>query len=410
MSRNRVSAILSIVIVTLALALAAIGVTSATGPDPTPLTQALQRTCTTDASGYCTVTHTLGAVPEAVVVTPVISAGWLDYHLSVVTGSATATSVRVRAMRTDTSPRANLPITFSLVVYGSAPAPTTTVPPTTTTAVPTTTPPVTTTTVTPPPPSGFPTPASTGVPDGTVFTRSMGYYEARTAGETFDRVHFTSAVLVTAPGVVITNSQVDDTVVVEGSGSLTITDSTIGPELCGTPNWYAAALNGANYTATRVEVRGHEDDFNAGGPDITIRDSYAKNCGSADAHADGVQDYPRAERLVVDHNTFDLRGVDGQNAAVFVHANPVSTDVIITRNLAMGGAFTYYLWPGDGTWTVTGNRAVDRTTGTYGPYETEGRCSEVDSWSDNDVVTIDGNYQITATVRDDVACDAGSRW
>jgi hypothetical protein len=357
------------------------------------------------------VGHKLGVVPAAVVVSANTPAGWNGFMLNTVRDSFTATTFQVRAMSTASQPKNGGTIWFSYIAYPpQAAPPTTTVPPTTTAPPITTNTSVPPTTTTPPaPPSGFPTAATTGVPAGTVFAWTLGYYEARTAGEVLDGVHSTSAILVTAPNVVIKNSQIDDTVVVQGNGSLTITDSVIGPPNCGAHTWYAAGLGFGHYTALRVHIRGHEDGFNAGAPDIEIRDSYVDICtaGSDGPHADGIQDYPRADGLIFDHNTVDLRGEAGMNAAVFVNAGdqgqPVSNDVTISNNLLMGGGYVLRIWPGTGTWNVVGNRVVNGTWA-YSAYTASGRCSLVDRWEDNDVVSIDGGYGVTATVQDNVSC------
>jgi hypothetical protein len=381
MSRNRVSAILSIVIVTLALALAAIGVTSATGPDPAPLTQALQRTCTTDASGYCTVTHTLGVVPEAAVVTPVISVGWLDYHLSVVAGSLTATSVRVRAMRTDTSPRASLPITFSLVVYGSAPAPTTTVPPTTTTAVPTTTPPVTTTTT--PPPGGFPDASNTGVPAGTTLEVVNGDVTITTANDTVDAKDIRGCVEVRAPGVTISRSRIScdsflaiayfDTGTTPAA-PLTIRDSEIDCR----DTTGRTAIGEANIVALRVNVHGCENGFDAN-QHVTVKDSYIHDlANSAVAHTDGIQfahylngstEVNHARDITVDHNTIYANA--GTSSVI---SNPSGDeDILVQNNLLAGGAYSLYC---DYNGTASNYRVLNNhfstlfypTVGAFGPW------------------------------------------
>jgi hypothetical protein len=41
---------------------------------------------------------------------------------------------------------------------------------------------------------------------------------------------------------------------------------------------------------------------------------------------------------------------------------------------------------------------VVNNTWDYGAYETEGQCSPVSDWSDNQIVTIDASYNVTSTV------------
>jgi hypothetical protein len=274
-------------------------------------------------------------------------------------------------------------------------------------------------------PSGHPTPVCVGVPSSVAMATVGGDLEVKSANTVIDGKHITGNLHVVAPGAVVRNSQIDDTVVVEDGGSLTIYDSTVGPAKCGTNTWYAAAMGVGHYTAQRVHIRGHEDGFNAGEPDIVVKDSYIELCnGNASAHSDGIQDYPAANRLVVDHNTFNACGswptdrgqpacnVDsnypGSNGPIFIYSQQArgggSTDVTVTNNLAIGGINSIWLEPDFGTWIVTGNKVVDGTW-KLAPYETNTHCSQVKNWSDNTVVTMDTNWMVTGTVRT-VPCPA----
>jgi len=286
---------------------------------------------------------------------------------------------------------------------------TTTKPPVTTTTPPNPTSPTPTTTTTTsrsaPAPSGFPSPANTGVPPGSDLTVINGDYYAKTPGQVIDLKHVTGSIVVEADGVVIKRSQIDDSVNNDSGGSFTITDSTVGPAKCGTHTWTPNGVGVSRYTAVRVHVRGHEDGFRASGPNVTVRDSYYKACAaSSEAHADGIQDYPAAQRLVLDHNTFDMSHLtSGFTAPIFVYSDSTQ-NVTITDNLVAGGVYSLLLKPRNGSWVVTGNRAVDKEFA-YGSFETDGNCGHTPlTWSDNDVVTIDANYQITGTVKNDVPC------
>lgn len=381
----RLSAITSIIVVTAALALAAVATSSAT--DPAPRTQALTRTCTTDASGYCTVTHSLGVAPEAVVVTPAISAGGLDYHLSVVTGSATATSVRVRAMRTDSAPRANQPITFSLVLHGSAPPPTmTTTPPTvttTTTSTTITTPPATTTTTSPPPAGcalpAYPDATCTGVPAGTQLTRVDGDQRVDTPNTVLDGKDIRGCVDIRTTGVVIRNTKIICTsiyaVYAHTGASVTIEDSEIS---CGDTR--TTAVGDLNVTLRRVNIHGCENGLDADG-NILVEDSYIHDMYSdVVAHTDGIQLTDVANAITIRHNTIYSRtsdGLDGEDGTSSIISPRVSagvaTNVLIEYNMFGGGAYTLYCpQAGPGVnYRVIGNRFSTRwhpTVGFYGPW------------------------------------------
>lgn len=275
-------------------------------------------------------------------------------------------------------------------------------PPTTTTTAP-----PTTTTTTPPASPPFPTAATTGVPAGTNLQVIGGDDYTTVADNQVIDAKKMNALIVRHQNVRVVNSEVTTAVMMDG-GSLTIEHSTIGPATCGADSWLAAAIEGGgNYTAKYVHIRGHEDGFKAGGSNIRIEESYVDICGHAGGHSDGVQDYPPANGLVFNHNTIEARGESGVNAGIFINSGDqggaVSTNVTITNNLVTGGGYTVYLWPGTGTWTVTGNRVVNGTW-SIAPYHTGGRCAHIDSYGDNDVVTIDGGFAVTATMQDNVPC------
>ena len=136
-------------------AVAFAGASSAAGPSPAPLVQAALASCVTDTSGYCTVQHYLGLVPEAILVSPVTPAGTNSYLLSTVQGSYTPTTFRVRAMASQATPKTAGQIWFNYAAYVPISASGT---PTPTYTDPTTAPPYTSTDPTQPPsPSTDPT-------------------------------------------------------------------------------------------------------------------------------------------------------------------------------------------------------------------------------------------------------------
>lgn len=83
--------------------------------------------CTTDAGGYCTVGHSLGAVPTDIQVTPRSPIGGPDLAGTLSADQPTVTSFRVRALHGDGTVLASAPITFWYHVWARpAAAPTTT--------------------------------------------------------------------------------------------------------------------------------------------------------------------------------------------------------------------------------------------------------------------------------------------
>ncbi|MGW5742631.1 hypothetical protein [Amycolatopsis sp. NPDC003861] len=124
------------------------GASAAVGPSPAPIVQAAQATCVTDGGGFCTVPHSLGKVPEAVVVSANTPNPYNGFMLNTVQGSFTATTFQVRAMFSQTTPKTFGQIWFSYAAYAAPTTPTTTPTPTFTTPSPTSSPPTTPTTST----------------------------------------------------------------------------------------------------------------------------------------------------------------------------------------------------------------------------------------------------------------------
>jgi hypothetical protein len=128
--------------------------------------------CTTDASGYCTVTHGLGTVPGEVQVTGRSPIGGTWTIGQTLADSPTANTFRLRAIAASGAPIASQPITFWWHVWSAetsppttGPEPTITSPPSTarppTTSPPTTVPPTTAPTTTNPPSTDTTTPPPT---------------------------------------------------------------------------------------------------------------------------------------------------------------------------------------------------------------------------------------------------------
>lgn len=128
------------------------GFASASGPSGSPAIEGSHVTCTTNTAGVCSYTFTspMPVAPDAVVLTPSLASGAIDYTLSTVNGSLTTTGGKVLASLAGGKPDASAKITFDYELVGpSAPITTTTTiqPTTTTQPITTTTQPITTTTV-----------------------------------------------------------------------------------------------------------------------------------------------------------------------------------------------------------------------------------------------------------------------
>lgn len=261
----------------------------------------------------------------------------------------------------------------------------------------------------------YPTPDCTGVPPGTTLTTHVGNYVADTDDEVIDSLHITGALLIEAENVLIKNSLIDGTVYNPDvlTGSFTIMDSTIGPAAGCTTDYLEFAIGYSNFTAKRVLTRGFENAFSGAQPgNILIEDSYNIGCqpNTPDPHSDGIQlvcedvaNFGLCDNIVLDHNTFDGRGVPKYNGAIYI-VNPNVRNVTVTDNLLMGGGYSLYLQHHAGpNWNVSGNKIVANSYA-YAPVSTEGTCAYMNWGSGNATVTIDGNYQITGTVASFPTC------
>jgi hypothetical protein len=245
----------------------------------------------------------------------------------------------------------------------------------------------------------YPRPGCTGLPSGTVFTRTIeGDYTANRPGQVFNRWHVTGSIIA-ADNVVIRNNQIDDSVLNDSTGAFhpfTIKDTTVGPADCGQPTAQPNGVGFAEYKAVRVLVRGHEDGFRASGPNVTIRGSYYKAWVTPESHADGVQAFPLAQGVVVAHNTFDMAGLaEGFTSPIF---SEETVGARVVNNLVLGGVFSIFVKSAHGTWTVSGNRAVNGTWA-FATFATFGLCGSNLRWTDNAVVTISSDYQVTSILR-----------
>jgi hypothetical protein len=201
-------------------------------------------------------------------------------------------------------------------------------------------------------PSGFPTPATTGVPAG-VTLRPSGSLVITQPGTVIDGLDISGTVEVRADNVTIRNSRITGSgshivrVYKDGSGrnfqNLLIEDTRIrGVGDC------EAAIAFSDYTARRVFITGCADGAKAGG-NTTIVDSLIAfrykvsdpdNSGGG-THNDGIQS-SGGQNIVIRHNTI-LGAYQSSTSAVKVTAEGQDlTNVLVESNYLSGGAFTLY--------------------------------------------------------------------
>ncbi|HSX02821.1 MAG TPA: DUF4082 domain-containing protein [Candidatus Saccharimonadia bacterium] len=285
----------------------------------------------------------------------------------------------------------------------STPTPTATVTPT----------PITGTTTCPLP--AYPSTSCTGRSSslGSSYTNEVSDYTVTTNDTVIDNWHVKGDLDIKAANVVIRNSQIDGTINNDGYAgtSFTVADSTVGPATCATNG--LPSLQGHDFTATRVYLRGHQDGVDMGADNVTVTDSLLQPCfqpasvvGSDGFHSDGVQDQCSAtcSNLTLTHNTIDARaiynGTPTGNSALNLGSGPDGyhmRNVTLNDNLFLGGGYTTDLhWDAGNAWVVKGNAWV-KGSWAYDAITTEGTCSN-QSWSGNSIVTADTNFNATSTV------------
>jgi hypothetical protein len=260
----------------------------------------------------------------------------------------------------------------------------------------------------PPPPDGFPTPATTGVPDGWRPTQTTnGSLTVTQEGAVISGRLVTGGINVRARNVTIRNSRVYGAIYNQANNrvysGLVVEDTEIGPDQ-GNNGATTGSLGAGGYVARRVHIHNSTEGFRVGGYSysggeagpVVIEDSFVdldSRAGSCD-HADGVQEYDGPPSLVVSHNTIDMRGVDCSTGPIYLGDSPGVKSV--TNNLIMGGSYPLRLHneaPGITYSQVSGNRIVNHAWD-WGPLLVDS-CSVVSSWSDNHLVTIDAGYRVT---------------
>lgn len=351
-------------------------------------------TCTADSSGYCTVSHSVGVIPDSVTVTPELPA-------IVSADRFTATNFRVRFCRAVSSTGACTALTGSRAFYahldftagGPSPQPSIS----SASPVPSDGPSPSSTpslspSPTPTPAAAWPDASNTGVPSGTVLTTINGDVTVTVANSVVDAKDIHGCVEVRAPGVTLKRSKVHCTSVAVASfdgvysgAPLTVEDSEIDCLNSG-----GTAVGDTNVTALRLNVHGCENGFDIDA-NVTVRDSYLHDLfNSAAAHTDGIQLaighfvngalVSGAANVTVVHN----RIYANSGTSAMISNRGGDTDILIQNNLMAGGAYTLYCEQGA---RGTNFRVLDNhisrlfypTGGAYGP------------WTDCTDETVSGN-------------------
>ncbi len=279
----------------------------------------------------------------------------------------------------------------------TAPAITTTTRPTTTTA-----PPTTTTTV---PTGGLPGPDNTGPAAGTTFTARNGDLNLTTAGAVVNAVQINGTVNCHAANVTLRNSRIfNDYGIIAWRDCRNLTVDHVEIDCGNKPSTNGFMQDngfvGQGIVVRNVETRRCENgiyiDNGVAVYDSWVHQPITPGDTVTDAHSDGIQLWPDASNVVIQHNVVDYRGDTTSAIMSGTNNNPASSIHIVGNKLA-GGAATLYLPnrpPLGATYTdvrVTGNR-FGKDAHAY--FYCTGDMNELTAWSGN--VVDETNEPITS--------------
>lgn len=214
------------------------------------------------------------------------------------------------------------------------------------------------------PGSGKPDASNTGVPQGTNLTIVNGDQVYDTDGQVISGLDIRGYVQITGNNITIKNSIIRGGTkpctmsnaqnsaplwVREDSGATNFTfqDSEIAPSNA------TACMDGmwvSNATIIRSNIHGAVDGIKAH-DNVTVQDSYIHslayfssdpNQGGGETHNDGVQSYECNRDILINHNTIDLSGSQGGNAAYQITQDygVACSNIVISNNWLDGGGCT----------------------------------------------------------------------
>lgn len=225
---------------------------------------------------------------------------------------------------------------------------TTTVPPSTTT----TNPPVTTTTTVAP---GFPTAATTGVPNGATLAQTSGSFTTASTGQVIDGRLITGDLVLNHDNVTVTRSRIKGRVIDNGHRGLLLDQVDLGPDACpSSSNGGTRLLSGSDYTVKRSHLHNNAADLVAlyGGGVIRFEDSLLdKTCYYTSDHLDVFQVYDTGtapQNVTITRSSIDSRAVNtkalGNSAIQIGDFPPDGSRYTLTGNLLAGGGYTLRLY------------------------------------------------------------------
>jgi len=399
-------AAIAVATMSLTVAVAATPTLTTAAADTGPQSWSGRVTCTTTTSGYCTIAHPAGVIPDAVTATPVLPAVVSVDQLTVAT-------FRVRFVRAIASNGAVTPLTGTRSLYvrvdwspGVPPSPSPSVSPSASPSPSDSASPTATPSPTPSPTltaGGFPNAANTGVPDGVTLTAYTGPCTVTAANTVIDSADVTCDLNIRATNVLITRSRIHGQIDGgEGTGSsFAIRDS----EVVNGKRAACQCIGSDNFTALRVEITGGNRGVYCR-LNCTVQDSWIHGTDLlATQHASAVR---VEQHSTITHNTLQCdwtaitdseigcsADLTGYPDFAPIHHNTISGNLFVANPVGLGfcayGGGTsgkpFSSDPANVTYIVfTGNvfqRGSNGKCGAYGPVTdfVAGRTGNV--WSAN---------------------------
>jgi hypothetical protein len=214
-------------------------------------------------------------------------------------------------------------------------------------------------------PAGWPDETNTGVPGGTSLTPS-GSFTASTPGATYDALHVTGNIEVTAANVTIKRC------LVEGSigfiSSITASNVLVqDTEVDGGGNYGHGMHLGDDATVERCYIHGWGNGFNVSGDGVSVTDSYIYDlypgAPPGDEHADGFEVQNGTSGTTIDHcHIYPLTAFGTSCINIYNESDGTVSNVTINNNLINGDGCSFCIYfPRYSGWSnvvCTNNRMV----------------------------------------------------
>jgi hypothetical protein len=262
----------------------------------------------------------------------------------------------------------------------------------------------------PAPPNAPPTRGNTGVPPGWVpaqtLTTDLHVRQAGAVVQDVDLIN-SASIIVEAPNVTLRRVRLQGGKINNFAGStcsngLLVEQTTIVPAPGATrANDTEGVISYGGYTARRVLIEGRSEGLRVGGSPqcgpVTIEDSFVRvtspnGCDDNSWHGDAVQGYG-GDAVTIRNSTLILdEDLCHGTAAFFYPKNQGNKSATIDGLLVVGAGYPFR----DGMPGTVSGLKIANGSWIFGPIDVN--CAAISSWNAS-IVTINSNYEVTGTVR-----------